>query len=145
MTVHCPCFALETPFSHVGGPGSWVPAEGAYGVFSMRPTYVPSMFLGFISTAIVATVCTRVHDPVFMGVWHLRPLGRGHFLAVGAGLCRGCVSVCVCHPLPSASHSWFVLVFVVQEKGLVSTTAVGFHGDLNTKPTLSILQINYFA
>lgn len=72
------------------------------------------------------------------------PMRRGR-LAVGTELCRGCVSVCACHPQPSASHSWFVLVFVVQGKGLVSTRAVGFHGDLNAKPTLSILQINYFA
>lgn len=70
-------FALETPFSHVGGPGSWVPAEGAYGVFSFRPTHVPYVFLRFISTATMDTVCTRVYDPGFMGVWHPRPAFSG--------------------------------------------------------------------
>lgn len=28
---------------------------------------------------------------------------------------------------------------------LGSTRAVGFHGDIDAKPTLSVLQINYFA
>lgn len=125
----------EAPFSHVGGPGLWVPAEGVYGVLSPRPTLIP--YKADISP--ISICCHRGHSlgtlayttqdswasgisgqPLLSrgeaSVASCRPLGRGHFLAVVAGLCRVCVSVCACHPLPAASHSWFVTVFVVQGK-----------------------------
>lgn len=68
----------------------------------------------------------------------------GHFLAVVTGLFRSCVTVPAtrCPQLLILGLFWSLWS---RERCLVSTRAVGFHGDLDAKPTLSVLQINYIA
>lgn len=139
------------------------PAEEACGVFSPSPRLaIPGQtFLKFPSAAIVDAVCTlmsmsetRGHlesQANFLGPeqrpwWSLvGHCGEGdHFLAVVTGLFRSCVTVPAtrCPQLLILGLFWSLWS---RERCLVSTRAVGFHGDLDAKPTLSILQINYIA
>lgn len=110
------------------------PAEEACGVLSPSPRLVipGQMFLKFLSAAIVDIVCTlmsmsETHGHLESQASFLGPEQRPWWSLVGqcgeGGSLLGSrnwtlqkLCDCACHPLPSASYSWFVLVSVVQGK-----------------------------